>query len=371
MASSPDRRRVLVVDDMAEMRTQISRALTACGYEVDVASTLAAAREMDPGGYDAVLVDAHLGPERGLDLIEALLSENPASAGRYLVMTGGAAGPLPDGVACLIKPFQLSELIDALHALHHPDTVRAPGRQAVITPAASAHAPGVVSPNGDQPAAGEPQSWQLLGLTRRLRAHERRELVDFLHDGPMQELTALTLELEMMARSASPGPTERSDAMLRRLNAATASLRWLIDGAWPFLVHETQLTPSLLQRTAWLLAAPVTVDASQQVNAIEVPVIVDVVELMLLGMTSAGQHGRAHVTVRTLDREIQIELTLTPAAGDDELTGDPVAARAALDALACALGVSAQVTLGEQHWRARIGLPGQLHDPTSGNYAVT
>lgn len=371
MASSPDRRRVLVVDDTAEMRTQICRALTACGYEVDVASTLAAAREMDPGGYDAVLVDAHLGPERGLDLVEALLSEDPAAAGRCLVMTGGAAGPLPDGVACLTKPFPLSELIDALRALHHLDAVPVPGRQADIPSGPGAHSPGVVSPDGDKPAAGEPQTWQLLGLTRRLRAHERRELIDFLHDGPIQELTALTLELEMMARSAPPGPAERSDAMLRRLHAATGSLRWLMEGAWPFLVHETQLTSSLLQRTAWLLAAPVTVDTSQQVGAIEVPVIVDVVELMLLGMISAGQQGRGHVTVRTLDREIQIELTLTPAAGEDELTGDPVAARAALDRLASALGSSAQVTICEQHWRARIGLPTQVHDLTPGNHAVT
>jgi DNA-binding response OmpR family regulator len=92
MAGSPDRRRILVVDDVAEMRTQICRALTACGDEVDVASTLAAAREMDPGGYDAVLVDARLGPERGLDLVEALLSEDPAAVG-CLVMTCGAAPP--------------------------------------------------------------------------------------------------------------------------------------------------------------------------------------------------------------------------------------------------------------------------------------
>ncbi len=363
MAGSSGGRRVLVVDDVDEMRILIHRALSTCGYEVDVASTLAAVREMDPGGYDAVLVDAHLGPERGIDLVEALLSEDPAAAGRCLVMTGGAAGPLPDGVACLTKPFQLGELIDAVRGLHQPDTVPAPGLQADIPPDSAAHPPESVSPAGNQPAVAEPRAWQLLGLSRRLRAYERRELVDFLHDGPIQELAALTLELQMMSRSAPPGPAPSFDAMLQRLKAAIASLRWLVDGHWPFLAPETQLAAALQQRTAWLLAAPVTLDTDQQpagVCATEVPVIADVVELMLLGMLPAGQLARAHVAVRTPERLIQIELTLTPAAGDDELTGDPAAAQAALDELARALGARSQTTLCGQHWRARIVLPSQL-----------
>ncbi len=367
MADSPGRRRVLVVDDLAEIRILIRRALSACGYEVDVASTLAAAREMDPGGYDAVLVDAHLGSERGMDLVEALLAEDPAAVGRCLVMTGGAAGPLPDGVASLTKPFKLGQLIDAVRALRWPDAVPAPGGRADIPPASGAPARASVSPGADQPPAGEPQAWQLLGLARRLRAHERRELVDFLHDGPIQELTALTLELQMISRSEPAGVAAHSDGMLRRLNAATASLRWLIDGSWPFLTPETRLAAALQQRTAWLLASPVTVDTgppSAVPGAAEVPVIVDVVELMLLATLPDGQPVRAHVAVRTPERPIQIELTLTPAEGDDELTGDPAAAQASLDKLARALGASAQATLFERQWRARIVLPGQADAPS-------
>jgi CheY-like chemotaxis protein len=52
--------RVLVVDDVEEMRVLIRRALGARGYAVDVAGTLAEARGMDPGRYDALLIDAHL-----------------------------------------------------------------------------------------------------------------------------------------------------------------------------------------------------------------------------------------------------------------------------------------------------------------------
>src|SRR6266851_5190083 len=99
----------------------------------------------------------------------------------------------------------------------------------------------------------EAQTWQLLRVARRLRARERHELVDFLHDGPIQELTAVTLELQMMCRSVPPAP--RLDAVLHRLSSAAGSLRWLVDGPWPFLEPEVRLAAALQQRTAWLLAA--------------------------------------------------------------------------------------------------------------------
>src|ERR1017187_9592015 len=92
--------RVLVLDDVEDLRILIRRALAARGYQVDVAATLAEARGMDPGRYDAVLVDAHLGRERGLDLVEALLSEDPSAARRCPVnpRRGGCCGS-PAGFA--------------------------------------------------------------------------------------------------------------------------------------------------------------------------------------------------------------------------------------------------------------------------------
>ena len=71
------------------MRILIQRVLSADGYQVDVAATLAEARSMDPAGYAAVLVDARLGAERGIDLIDELRSADPAAARRCLVITGG------------------------------------------------------------------------------------------------------------------------------------------------------------------------------------------------------------------------------------------------------------------------------------------
>ena len=368
------------------MRTIAQRALRAHGYQVDVAGTLADAIGMDPGGYDAVLIDAHLGSERGIDLIESMRSADPAAARRCIVMTGGSADEVPDDVTCLTKPFDIEELIDAVQEALQPEPVPVPGRSAAAAPASGTALqpspeppPSATPPSATQPSAtpplpatqssaarlgnGEPRPWQLLGLARQLRAHERRELVDFLHDGPIQELTALTLELQMMSKSMPSAPAPRFDAVFQRLKAAAESLRWLIDGNWPFLAPETRLTSALQQRTAWLLAAPAAVDTYGQAAglgaAAEVPVIVDVVELMLLEMAPAGPPALAHVAVHVLANLIQIELTLTPATDNGQPMGDPVAAQHALDGLAAALGASARINSHGQQLQARIELPRQ------------
>jgi DNA-binding response OmpR family regulator len=112
--------RVLVVDDVADVRVLIRRVLQADGYEVDEASSLDEARAMSPGGYDAVLVDAHLGEERGTDLIDELRSVDPAAARRCLVITGGTVDALPDDIPCLVKPFQRGDLLKAVSTLRNP-----------------------------------------------------------------------------------------------------------------------------------------------------------------------------------------------------------------------------------------------------------
>jgi CheY-like chemotaxis protein len=403
--------RVLVIDDFEEIRIMIRRALSAHGYEVDTAATLSEARRMNPGSYDAVLIDAHLGRERGVDLLEELRSEDPAAAGRCLIMTGGTADTLPDGVAHLAKPFQLGELTDAVRALQQPGPGPARDKQAPGAPDLS-QAPGIAQapgenlgaaslPGGSQPLAAEPlaaeplaaeplaaeplaaeplaaeplaaeplaaeplaaeplaaepAASQLLRLTRQLRARERQELIDFLHDGPIQDLTAVTLELQVMSRAADD---RRFDAALELLNAAARSLRWLLDVPGPLAEPGTRLAAALQQRTAWLLAGPLIVDADEQPAGpatAEIPVIADVVEQMLLAMVTASPPAQAHVAVRAQQDLIQIDLTLTPATGNRQAIGDPAAARAALSELASALGASAHATLGERQWRTQVVL---------------
>ncbi len=442
-------RRVLVVDDVEEMRTLIRRALSASGYQVDVAASLGQARALDPASYDAVLVDAGLGTERGVDLVEALRSADPAAAGRCLVITGGTADTIPDGVARLTKPFQLAQLLKAVHALHQiPPQARVtpaaaapaaalnaasaaataaavPALDAAPTPhttltnyatsttdgtlfpavasvvtstAVTSSAPEVIPAASTTPAQGvipspkaapgrpraapdrgadvgvpEPPNarrseargqrpWRLLRLVRLLRARERHDLAGFLHDGPVQDLTAASLDLQMLARSAGPELAPRLAAAIRQLDTAAGSLRSLIDGHWPLLPPETRLADAVRQRTAWLLATPCTVPADvapARLSTAETAVVADVAELMLLGLLPAGSPLEARVAVQAGTAGIQVELTLTPVAGASRPDSDPAPARAALDELAAALGVTAHADLAGLRWQAWLLLPRQ------------
>src|SRR5258708_4050815 len=116
MTSDSDSPRVLVVDDNADMRLAISRVLGSHGYRVDAVGTLAEAGAMRPREYDAVLVDMHLGSERGSTLITDLIAADPGLASRCLLMSGGPLRVHP-GVAALAKPFQSDQLLDAVRAL--------------------------------------------------------------------------------------------------------------------------------------------------------------------------------------------------------------------------------------------------------------
>ena len=373
-------KRVLVVDDVAEMRTLIWRILSADGYQVDVAATLAEARGLDPAGYSAVLVDAHLGTEDGTDLIEELRSADPAAVSRCLVITGGTADAGPAGLAVLTKPFRAADLLDAVRALQQaappqPDppqpgsspspSQRCPNHrcrnQGCRNPRARPEpgaGPGSSSgPSWDSPSPSPAQIRRLLAVTRRLRTRERRDLVGFLHDGPIQELTAGTLEAEMMRRSAPAGPASRVDAVLRQIEAAARALRWLVDGEWPFMQPEVQLAGALRQRCAWLLTEPLAIDIDPGCADMvpgDVPAVVDVAELMLLAAAPECCPVRAHLAVRGEPQ--LIELTLTVAASGDEPMGDLEAAREALRDLAGALGTVAHTENGTQQRRVRIAL---------------
>jgi CheY-like chemotaxis protein len=349
--------RVLVVDDLDEMRVLIRRALSANGYEVDVAGTLAEAQGMDLAGYDAVLVDAHLGSERGIELIETLRSQDPAAAGRCLVLTGGPTEMFPEGVPILAKPFQLSDLLAAVRALQQPGTVTKRGTAADVPADPDIQLSALVPRARSQPAAGEFQVLQMLSIVRRLRGRERRGLIDFLHDGPIQELTAASMELQMMQREVPRSPALHVDSLLRQVDAASASLRWLVDELWPFLPCETDLAQAIHQRTAWLLAAPATVDDEMRhasPGAAEASLIADVVELMLLA-SEARPSAQAHIVVRMEEQPIHIDLGLT-AVQDDDAIGDPATAQASLERLASALGASMQTDFSEQQWQVRLAL---------------
>ena len=380
MAQDPGNGRVLVVDDLEQVRSLIRRALSMYGYGVDVAATVAEARGMDPARYDAVVIDAQLGSERGTDLVEAMRAEDPAAAGRCLVITGGSLGALPDGVAFLTKPFRPDQLLDAVWALRRQGAAVPPWRPSCApdigespltapdTPGPPTAAPSALipaqAPGLEAPGAAAGTGWPLLGITRELRGRERDELAAFLHDGPIQELTAAILGLRTMRAARSGAPSDRFDAVLERLDAAAGGLRWLMDVYLPLPEPEGGLATALQQRMAWL-DAPVAVDAAELAAGLgpaAVADVADVAELMLAAMVPSERAAQARLAVTEEIGLVWVELTLTPADGDAAVAGPPTAeglpaALMALSALASALGSTIQTEFRGRDWRARVALP--------------
>jgi CheY-like chemotaxis protein len=390
---------VLVVDDTEAIRTIIRRVLTGAGYHVDVAASAPEARAMDPAGYDALLVDAHLGRERGTALIQALVAEDPAAARRCLLITGGKPDLVPAGVVCLTKPFRPDELITAVGALHPADSAarpegprssQPPGRQ---PPEAQ---PREAQPRGAQPPgapAGRPAVWPLLGLIQRLRAGERAAIADFIHDGPIQDLTAALLSVQALTRAPPGGLAPHVAELGHHLDAAAGSVRQIADDSALPLQMEAGLCGLVQRRTAWLPFSPVTAEfqgtsaasgtaprtvapgtaaprtaaprtvapltAAPRTAApgIEVPVLAEILELALFALADLAPPGRADILVHAGETVLEILLTLTPADMIPEGAGDAAAARVALAELAQALGGTARASFGAFPWRACIRLP--------------
>ena len=363
--------RVLVVDDTDEIRLLIRRALAAHGYQVDAAASLAQASALDPAGYDVVLVDAHLGAELGTDLIETMLAQDPAAAGRCLMITGGGTAIVPRGVACLAKPFRPADLLHAVRALHQPDSAETPGPlpgpgpldgQPTAPPAAVATENG--SPRS-QPSMARPVSqasrmpaaWRLLGIIRALRSSERATLADFVHDGPIQELAAASLAMQMTGREGSADVAALPGELQGEIDAAGRSLRYLTDGDWPFLPPGASMPDTIRQRTAWLPLSSITVDIRQTCAALraEAPLITDVVELALFVMTSDGPLSQADVCVQAGENEAEIVLTLTQPGDVRDWAPDA----GQLAELASILGGTVHTERGPARWQVRITLPRQ------------
>lgn len=109
---------VLVIEDDATFAAEITSRLRAHGYEVEIAGTLARAREATRGrGFDAAVVDVQLPDGCGLDLLPlpmpalvlTILGDEQTS---YRALVRGANGYLvkPEGIATLGR--SIDELLD-------------------------------------------------------------------------------------------------------------------------------------------------------------------------------------------------------------------------------------------------------------------
>src|SRR6202041_201313 len=217
--------------------------------------------------------------------------------------------------------------------------------------------------------AGDASPQALLDMMRRLRARERAYLASLLHDGPIQELAAVALELgevrppptEPTATTRPTAPTQPTEptGLVRQVHAIGRTLSRLQDELWPFPRPGSGLIEILKQRTAWLLSTSLAVAVGEGVAELpeaDVQAVADVTELILAGLGNAEAWDRPIVAVRADPDLIFLELNMTPAPWRDPASGGAAAAGAVavgawLHRLAAAIKARADVGLDDRRLR--------------------
>jgi hypothetical protein len=215
------------------------------------------------------------------------------------------------------------------------------------------------------PGNAAPQA--LLDMVRGLRARERGYLAGLLHDGPIQELAAATLELDAMGAAVGAPPSDEPNGLARQqVHAAGRTLCRLQDELWPFPRPGSGLIETLKQRTAWLLATSLAVavgDGAAELSDADVQAVADLTELILAGLGDAEAWDRPIVGVRADPDLIFLELNMTPAPGRDPApggsaaSGGSAAVGAWLHRLAAAIQARADVILDDRRLRIWMEIP--------------
>jgi hypothetical protein len=214
----------------------------------------------------------------------------------------------------------------------------------------------------DGTGTGTPTPHLLLDIVRRLRARERGYLADLLHDGPIQELAAVPLELDEARRAMGTSPGDELGVVAQQVDAAGRSLRGLQEELWPFPRPTSGLAGALNRQTAWLLAVPLAVDVgagAASLSPAEIQVVADVAELILVGVVSA--EARALAAVQADEHLIFLQMNMTLASDDDPASTGPAAARAALHSLAAAIQAGVDVEFHGRRLRIRMEIPRRPH----------
>ena len=117
-------RRVLVIDDEEAILDFLSEVLRADGFKVDTAGDgEAALSRLREAHYDLALCDWKMPGLNGQRLFERLQHEDPATAGRFVFMTGDVINHQVEAFlkehrkTCLPKPFTISDFRHALSGL--------------------------------------------------------------------------------------------------------------------------------------------------------------------------------------------------------------------------------------------------------------
>jgi len=215
----------------------------------------------------------------------------------------------------------------------------------------------------DGAEAGTPAPQLLLDIVRRLRARERGYLAGLLHDGPIQELAAVPLELAEAHRAMQTSPGDELEVVAQQVDAVGRLLRGLQEELWPFRRSASGLAATLTRRTAWLLANPLAVDVGAGAVGLreaEIQVVADIAELILVGLVST--ETRALAEVRADEHLIFLQVNMTLAPLGDPASSGPAAARASLRTLAAAIQADIDVELHGRRLQVRMEIPRRQHD---------
>jgi two-component system, response regulator RegA len=102
--------RVLLVDDSEAIRLTMGAVFEMMGHVVEVAESLAQARELQTAGvYDVAVLDVHIDDELGTDLIPDLRRIQPRAL--IVVLSGSASAETIVGADLVLDKGQDAELI--------------------------------------------------------------------------------------------------------------------------------------------------------------------------------------------------------------------------------------------------------------------
>jgi CheY-like chemotaxis protein len=118
----PRRRRVLIVDDEAAIRSLITTFLTRAGYQVDFGvDGQEAIEKLQAEHYDAVVTDLMMPRVDGIGVVRYLQEAQPDLLRRTIVLTAYprlAESESIEGICSLVaKPFELANLRGMLQAM--------------------------------------------------------------------------------------------------------------------------------------------------------------------------------------------------------------------------------------------------------------
>jgi hypothetical protein len=200
----------------------------------------------------------------------------------------------------------------------------------------------------------------LLDVVRRLRARERSHLASLLHDGPIQDLAAMALELGEVRRALRESQSGESFAIEQYVDAIGRELGRLQDELWPFPRPGSGLVTALQRRTAWLVSTPLAVavgEGAAELPEADIQAVADLVELILAVPGNTGAWDQAIAAVRASPDLIFLELTMMAQTGGDPDCADSAAAIASLRRLAVALHTRADLAPDDRRLRVCLEIP--------------